>query len=140
MFPSNILRFQQCFSLRQVLLSSIFLVSVLVSLTFSSSSDPPIRIYADQFGYFSNIPKVAVISFEKSYRGEIDLNSYVVRNLEDNSIIYQGNPAIWNEGAIHLQSGDRTAWFDFFFSYIIRAVHHRRLTLRDYVRTFFYFK
>jgi len=85
-----------------------------VALNLGKGSVSKIGIYVDQFGYYPSADKVAVLSFPPSFETvDITPNSYVVRDLEDGTIVYHGTPTLWNNGAVHSQSGDRAAWFNF---------------------------
>jgi endoglucanase len=71
----------------------------------------------DQFGYTSELPKVAVISSPQT--GFNAGQSYTpgsvleVRDWVTNTVVFSAAPASWNGGAVHDQSGDRVWWFDF---------------------------
>ncbi len=74
-------------------------------------------IHVDQFGYKPNHTKVAVISNPQIGFNATD--SYTpstileVRNANNNTIVFSGNPTVWNNGSTHNQSGDKGWWFDF---------------------------
>ncbi len=72
-------------------------------------------ILVDQFGYRPGDSKVAVIVQSQAgttVDGRLS-DSYQVINKATNQTIYQAAAQIWQSGAIHSQSGDRAAWFDF---------------------------
>jgi hypothetical protein len=76
-----------------------------------------LRIAVDQFGYMSDMTKVAVISDPQ--QGFNAGESYTpgstleVRAWGSNTVVYSGSPVAWSNGATHAQSGDRVWWFDF---------------------------
>ena len=80
------------------------------------SSQTPF-IHLDQFGYYTEASKVAVLSdpqigfnSNESYEpGHI----IELRRADDQSVIFSGSPIIWNGGATDDLSGDRGWWFDF---------------------------
>ncbi|RPD47267.1 glycoside hydrolase family 9 protein [Paracnuella aquatica] len=81
-------------------------------------SSPHIKI--DQFGYFPNARKVAVIvdpqagyNANESFTPGTGQNQYQVRRWSDDVVVYAGTLQSWNGGATHVQSGDRGWWFDF---------------------------
>lgn len=98
----------------------ISVVTIILSTSIlSGQTSIPTSLYikVDQFGYLPSSPKVAVISDP-----EIGFNSTLaftpgstlqVRNWSDASIVFSASPAIWNNGNVHDQSGDRGWWFDF---------------------------
>jgi len=75
------------------------------------------RIAVDQFGYQSEMTKVAVISDPIS--GFNAAESYdpgtvlEVRSWGSNTVVFTGPPMPWSNGVTHAQSGDRAWWFDF---------------------------
>lgn len=79
---------------------------------------PHIKI--DQFGYFPNSRKVAVIvdpqtgyNSAESFSPGTGANQYQVRRWTDDAVVHTGTITAWNSGATHAQSGDRGWWFDF---------------------------
>lgn len=74
-------------------------------------------IHVDQFGYMPNHNKVAVISNPQtgfnSSQNFTPSSNLEVRNATTNTVVFTGNPAIWNNGVTHNQSGDKGWWFDF---------------------------
>lgn len=91
---------------------SLMLIS---SKIFVQTIEPYIRV--DQFGYRPGDGKVAVIADpiigfnadDEFIPGEL----YQVRSADDHSVVFEGTPEVWNNGATHEQSGDRGWWFDF---------------------------
>lgn len=78
------------------------------------------HIKIDQFGYFPNSRKVAVIAdpqtgynAAESFSPGTGVNQYQIRRWTDDAIIFSGTLTAWNGGATHTQSGDRGWWFDF---------------------------
>ena len=74
-------------------------------------------IFVDQFGYLPNAEKVAVLvdplagfNGKETYIPPAQLE---VRRAENDALVYIGTPSIWNDGAMHAQSGDKGWWFDF---------------------------
>jgi chitodextrinase len=101
------------------------LVWVLVCFltTYRSLAAPPgtteaIRI--DQFGYFQNARKVAVIvnpqvgsNADKPFNASAGPNQYQVRRWADDGVVFTGTIQAWNNGATQANSGDKGWWFDF---------------------------
>jgi len=85
------------------------------TLLFAQTPSP--FIHVDQFGYLPDRPKVAVISSPEVGFNRAD--SYTpgtflqVWNATTNAIALSAEVEIWNEGAVHAQSGDRGWWVDF---------------------------
>ena len=75
------------------------------------------RIAVDQFGYPSDVPKVAVISSPQTGfnagQGYTPGPTLELREWGTNALVFSGAPTAWNGGATHAQSGDRVWWFDF---------------------------
>jgi len=75
------------------------------------------RIHVDQFGYLPDSGKFAIISDPQ--RGFNSMDSFTpgnvlqVRRASDGVVVFSGQPVIWNNGAIHEDSGDSGWWFDF---------------------------
>jgi endoglucanase len=75
------------------------------------------RIIVDQFGYQSDMVKIAVLSDPQT--GFNAAESYTpgstieVRVWGSNAVVFSGAPTVWNGGATHAQSGDKIWWFDF---------------------------
>ena len=75
------------------------------------------HIHIDQFGYFENADKVAVISNPQI--GYNSGNSYSpgnvmeVRQFYTDETVLTGTLISWNGGEVHSQSGDAGWWFDF---------------------------
>ena len=77
-------------------------------------------IRIDQFGYFPNSKKVAVIAdpqtgfnSAEAFNPGTGANQYQVLRWSDDAIVFSGTIQAWNGGATHTQSGDRGWWFDF---------------------------
>ena len=84
---------------------------------FLFSQTPSKFIHVDQFGYSLNATKVAVLSdpqigfnASESYSAPGTLE---VRDVTTNSVVYTGEPSLWNGGNTHTLSGDKGWWFDF---------------------------
>jgi hypothetical protein len=98
--------------LKNVLFAGLLFIT---SNAFVQTIQPYIRI--DQFGYRPGDKKVAVIADpkvgfnanEEFIPGEL----YQVRSAKDHSVVFEGRPAVWNNGTTCEQSGDRGWWFDF---------------------------
>lgn len=99
--------------------SALFVATLVVALNFAAGQSYPVEplIRVNQFGYLPGSLKVAVISdprigfnAEEVFTGGA---TYQVRRRDDDSIVYEGTPTAWKNGATHLQSGDRGWWFDF---------------------------
>jgi len=93
--------------------------SALASLTGQAA--PPgtatPRIVVDQFGYTSEMAKVAVISDPQTGFNSAEAYtpgaSLEVRQWGTNAVVFSGARTAWNGGATHAQSGDKVWWFDF---------------------------
>jgi endoglucanase len=77
-------------------------------------------ILVDQFGYRPNDKKIAVIVNPEVQGASVSLNAesfpadlYQVISVEQERPVYSGESTLWQNGAIHQQSGDRAEWFDF---------------------------
>ncbi len=81
---------------------------------FSQSSP---FIHVDQFGYFTNAVKVAVISDPQvGYNAGDSFTPSALMEIRDattDAIVFSAAPAIWDNGNTHTQSGDKGWWFDF---------------------------
>jgi endoglucanase len=77
------------------------------------------RIKIDQFGYRPGDQKIAVISSpQKGFNAAIPDSFqpgafYEVREWNTDRVVFTGPTTVWNNGAIHDQSGDKVWWFDF---------------------------
>lgn len=99
--------------------------STILFFLFSTSllaapSQTTYHIKVDQFGYFPNSRKVAVIADPQSGYNAAEVftpgtgaNQYQVRRWDSDAIVFTGTLQAWNGGATHTQSGDRGWWFDF---------------------------
>ncbi len=93
------------------------LLIVFCSPNFAVSQQISEFIHVDQFGYFNNAEKVAVISNPQiGYNSNLSYNpgqTFQVRDLFTEAIIYSSSVQLWNGGNTHAQSGDQGWWFDF---------------------------
>jgi len=107
--------------MRIVNFTSVILLFLLTSVSLIAA--PPQTTYhikVDQFGYFPNSRKVAVIAdpqagynAAKAFTPATGANQYQVRRWDNDAIVFTGTLQQWNGGATHTQSGDRGWWFDF---------------------------
>lgn len=79
---------------------------------------PPVtgHICVDQFGYLPNGKKVAVISDPVKGYNAFDHYSPGTKlqiRRRNGKVVFEGGPSLWNNGAVHADSGDRGWWFDF---------------------------
>jgi endoglucanase len=100
------------FATGMLLLSQLYIIAAPPTVTH--------HIKIDQFGYFPNSRKVAVIAdpqtgynAAESFSPGTGVNQYQIRRWTDDAIIFSGTLTAWNSGATHTQSGDRGWWFDF---------------------------
>ena len=77
-------------------------------------------IKVDQFGYFCQSKKIAVIAdpqvgfnASQAFAPGVGNNQYQIRRWDDDQVVFSGTLQIWNNGNTHSQSGDRGWWFDF---------------------------
>jgi len=75
------------------------------------------HIMVDQFGYRVGDDKVAVIvdpqiGFNNN-DNFIPGNTYQVKRVSNDAVVFQGEPVPWNGGMVDPMSGDRAWWFDF---------------------------
>lgn len=101
---------QRLFRTFSGIVSAAFLSIGLLSCSEKSSTVivPESQILVDQFGYRPQDPKVAVVI------GHPDgAQPYELRNVETDQVVDTITPVKWNNGAIHLQSGERAWWVDF---------------------------
>ncbi|MCM5661447.1 glycoside hydrolase family 9 protein [Galbibacter mesophilus] len=76
-------------------------------------------IRVDQFGYFEEATKIAVIAkavngFNSGAGINLDINVNVkLKNANNNNTVFQAKATVWNGGNTHGLSGDRGWWFDF---------------------------
>ena len=99
---------------------AIILLITMVLKSGLCSADEPARtsyIKVDQFGYLPDDVKVAVIADPQTGKNADDSfvpgPVYEIRDAESGSVVFSGNPEIWNGGQTNEQSGDRGWWFDF---------------------------
>ncbi len=77
-------------------------------------------IKVDQFGYFCQSKKIAVIAdpqagfnSSETFSPGMGVNQYQVRRWDNDQVVFSGTLQVWNNGNTHGQSGDRGWWFDF---------------------------
>ncbi len=94
---------------------AFYLASSPLTFTANVTFEPNIRI--DQFGYLPDAPKVAVISEPVvGFNAPSEYSAaetYQVREWFSEAVVFTGSAIPWKNGALHEQSGDRGAWFDF---------------------------
>lgn len=102
---------------KHILATGILLCQIYI---FAAPPTVTPHIKIDQFGYFPNARKVAVIAdpqagynAAESFSPGMGVNQYQVRRWTDDAIVFSGTITAWNSGATHTQSGDRGWWFDF---------------------------
>lgn len=98
-------------------------IAALLLIQISLFAIPPVitsHIKIDQFGYFPDSRKMAIIAdpqtgynAAESFSPGTGVNQYQVRRWTDDVVVYSGTLTAWNSGATHAQSGDRGWWFDF---------------------------
>lgn len=79
-------------------------------------TDPKIAV--DQFGYPPGLSKYAVLvepvnGWNAATHDGRPSAHLEVRRWRDGSLVFSGDAAVWNHGAVDLIAGDRGAWFDF---------------------------
>ncbi len=86
-------------------------------LNISMAQNTTDHIHIDQFGYLPTAKKVAVIS--NPVTGYNSSASYTpgstleLVNEVTGAVAFSGAPMVWDNGATHVQSGDKGWWFDF---------------------------
>lgn len=74
-------------------------------------------IHVDQFGYFPEAEKVAVLSDPQEGQNAGDTFTpgaqLEIKTATTNITVWTGTPSQWNNGATHSNSGDRGWWLDF---------------------------
>ncbi|QLE01848.1 glycoside hydrolase family 9 protein [Galbibacter sp. BG1] len=76
-------------------------------------------IRVDQFGYFEDATKIAIIAkavngFNSGAGINLDVNVNVkLKKASDNNTVYQAKATVWNGGNTHGLSGDKGWWFNF---------------------------
>lgn len=106
--------------MKTLLFKKVFFVVCCFFLTFSTliygNSISP-HIHVDQFGYFPNAKKVAVLSNPQvgfnSYQSYTPSNNIQLRRADNNTVVFSTAPVVWNGGATDQRSGDKGWWFDF---------------------------
>ncbi|MEM1358119.1 MAG: glycoside hydrolase family 9 protein [Bacteroidota bacterium] len=81
------------------------------------AQSPSKFIHVDQFGYFPEAEKVAVLSDPQQGMNAGDSFSpgtqLEIKDATTNVTVWMGAPVQWNNGATHSNSGDRGWWLDF---------------------------
>lgn len=97
-----------------------FILIFFLCLTACSSQaeiDAGPNIVVDQFGYLPELQKRAIIRSPKvgydKGNNFSPSNQYAVKNVLTGEVVLEGKPAVWNQGRVHQQSGDKVWWFDF---------------------------
>ncbi|MCU0338334.1 MAG: glycoside hydrolase family 9 protein [Spirosomaceae bacterium] len=97
---------------------SVGLMTLQIALAAPSQTTKHIKI--DQFGYFPNARKVAVITdpqagfnAAESFNPSTGTNQYQIRRWADDAVVWTGTIVVWNSGSTHAQSGDKGWYFDF---------------------------
>ena len=93
-----------------------FIFSFLIFLSLSAQEVSPF-IHVDQFGYFPDATKVAVLSDPQTgYNAGMSYNpptQLELRNASTDAVESTVNTNAWNGGNTHSQSGDKGWWADF---------------------------
>lgn len=96
-------------------ITTIAVIILFISKTHAQSVSTNIII--DQFGYFPDMEKVAIIKNPiTGYDNSLTFspgNAYQVRNCQTHVSVFNGTLNPWNGGSMHDQSGDQVWWFDF---------------------------
>ncbi len=99
------------------LLAFALLAGVGTSSTLPDQPADPGHIHVDQFGYLPGEQKVAVLSDPQTGFNAGDHYApgarLEVRRVADDTVVYRGAPALFDEGRTDEVSGDRGWWFDF---------------------------
>ncbi|MES2774577.1 MAG: glycoside hydrolase family 9 protein [Bacteroidota bacterium] len=105
---------------KSIFLAQVFCLLFFATTLFAGPTTTTTFIKVDQFGYFPNSKKVAVISdpqvgnnAAEVFNAGTGANQYQVRRFSDDAIVFSGTIIAWGGGATHAQSGDRGWWFDF---------------------------
>lgn len=97
--------------------SKIYLIFIHIVGIISTLAAQRPYIMVDQFGYRPQDKKVAVLADPVSGFNAADTyapgNTLEIRRADDNTVVYSGQPVIWNKGEVQKSSGDRGWWFDF---------------------------
>lgn len=95
----------------------IFSSLLLVGLNLLVAQSPSPFLHVDQFGYYPDAEKVAVLSDPQigqnaalSFTPSATLQ---IRDAADDAVVWSGAPTLWNGGATQATSGDRGWWLDF---------------------------
>ena len=98
----------------------LFLVSCFTLSLWAGPSKTTEFIKVDQFGYFCQSKKIAVIAdpqagfnASETFSPGLGVNQYQVRRWDNDQVVFSGTLQVWNNGSTHGQSGDRGWWFDF---------------------------
>jgi hypothetical protein len=74
-------------------------------------------IVVDQFGYRPEMKKVAVlVDPEDGFNGNDAYtpgDTFEIRRWSDAKVVFSGKPAVWGDGKVQKNAGDRGWWFDF---------------------------
>lgn len=104
-------------AMERTLVSLAALLSLLAAPALAQDTPPTPFIVVDQFGYLPDAQKIAVIRDpETGFDGDWDFTPgavYQVIDTKTNTVVYEGKPVIWNNGALDLSSGDHAWSFDF---------------------------
>lgn len=97
----------------------LFLLSCLLSagLPLLLAQSPSPFLHIDQFGYYPNAEKVAVLSDPQVGQNAglsfVPSATLEIRKATDDAVVWTGAPTLWNGGATQSTSGDRGWWLDF---------------------------
>ncbi len=101
--------------MKKKILSIVFLVFYMLVYCQQGQLQPYIAV--DQFGYRPGDDKVAVIVDPQTGFNADDSfvpgNTYEVRRVSNNNVVYTGSPKLWNDGFEGPTNGDKGWWFDF---------------------------
>ncbi|MEL6659117.1 MAG: cellulase N-terminal Ig-like domain-containing protein, partial [Bacteroidota bacterium] len=93
-----------------------FTLSLLCCAQFLLAQVSPF-IHLDQFGYWPDAEKVAVLSDPQVGFNAADsyspASTLELRSASTDNVIYSGSPQTFNGGQTDASSGDRGWWFDF---------------------------
>ncbi len=75
-------------------------------------------ILTDQFGYSSGEKKVAIIKIpvqgeDADSHQSIPGESFIIRDMTNDEVVFEGDVEVWKNGNVHEQSGDRIWHLDF---------------------------
>ncbi|MBX2872618.1 MAG: glycoside hydrolase family 9 protein [Saprospiraceae bacterium] len=96
-----------------IVVSFLFLPVFLFAQNYQQSN----QLKIDQIGYLPTVDKIAVISQAQSGYNALETyepsSTLQIRSLGDDSVVYSGDIAVWGNGQVHEQSGDKVWHFDF---------------------------